>query len=163
MADDRARVQKSKLMYETSINIERDSYAKITEAAKRLGISRSRFVAILLERYVLQGKTPIVTRGTVRYQQSREKEHWKKLHVVLPVHVHDFFDDVRKLWKLSVSFLVALAVEKFLNNSDFSEIAHFTDNYWQGAHTIIQFKQNGLQYIVCCWGIPKKPPQIPIQ
>lgn len=161
--DNAPLAEQSKLMFETSINIDKEVHAKITEIAQKLGITRSRLVAMLLERYAEKEKAPVLSRGTVEYQKSREKEKWRKLHVVLPSFVHDFFDDVRKLWKLSVSFLVALAVEKFLNDMDESAIASFTDNYWHGAHTIIQFRQNGLQYIVCCWGIPEKPPQIPIQ
>lgn len=151
----------SKLLSETTININKEIYDKISEAAKKYGVSRSKLVAMLLARFVQKNRKRQLTHGTVRYQPSQPKENWKALHVTLPAHMHDFFDDVRKLWKMSVSFLVTVAVQKFLTDDFIDAEKEITDNYWWGAHTIVQFENNGLQYILCCWGIPEKPPEIP--
>ncbi len=152
--------QKSKILFETTINIDKEVYRKLTDAAGRRGVSRSRLIAMLLEHLVWKDKIPESVRGTVQYQESRPKENWVKLHLVLPNHVHDFFDDVRKLWKLSVSYLVALAVEKFLADLNEEIIRTFADKYWHGGHTIIHFIHNELQFMLCCWGIPHQPPEI---
>lgn len=152
---------KTKHIFETTVNIDIEVYQKLTEAAKRYGVSRSRLIAMLLEHLVWKDEIPRSARGTVQHQDSRPKENWKKLHVVLPNHVHDFFDDVRKLWKLSVSYLVALVVEKFLAQLDENIVKLFADKYWHGGHTIVHFIQNGLQYMLCCWGVPHQTPKIP--
>ncbi len=141
----------AKLISETTINIKREIYEKISEAAKKYGISRSKLVAMLLERFVHKTQKQQPAHGTVRYQESQPKENWKTLHITLPAHWHDFFDDARKLWKLSVSFLVTITVEQYLTD-DKVENLRLTDNYWWGAHTIIQFSHNDLQYILLCWG-----------
>ncbi len=153
--------EKSKILCETTVNIDIEVYRKLTEAAKQRGISRSRLIAMLLEHLVWSENIPSKARGTVQHQDARPKENWKKLHVVLPNYVHDFFDDVRKLWKMSVSYLVAFAVEKFLTQLDNNMMETFADKYWYGGHTIVHFIQNDLQYMLCCWGIPSHPPEIP--
>ncbi len=151
----------AKLVSETTANIDQEIYEKISEAAKKYGVSRSKLVAMLLERFVNAHKKTRMVHGTVRYQESRPKENWRTLHITLPAHWHDFFDDARKLWKLSVSFLIAMAVEQYLTDDDNGEDFRPADNYWWGAHTIIQFTHNDLQYVLLCWGVPTQPPEIP--
>ncbi len=154
--------KKTKIIVETTVNIDRETFRKLTDAANKRGLSRSRLIAMLLEHLVWTEKIPRRPRGTVQHQDARPKEDWKKLHVVLPNYVHDFFDDVRKLWKMSVSYLVVQVVEKFLEQLDENLIKTFADKYWHGGHTIVHFIQNGLQFMLCCWGIPAHPPEIPL-
>lgn len=148
------------LFFETTINISKEVYQKISEAAAKYHISRSRLITMLIEYLVSREKIPASTRGTVQYQQRQAKDQWKTLHVVLPAHVHDFFDDVRKLWKMSLSYLVAMVAEKFLTQMDELLKNASADKYWHGCHTIIHFIKNELHYILCCWGIPPDPPEI---
>lgn len=163
MFDQAPCAKKTNLLFETTINIDIEVYSKLSQAAAKHHVSRSRLIAVLIEQFVVKEKIPHISRGTVQYQQSRNKEQWRKLHVVLPIHVHDYFDDVRKLWKMSLSYLVAMVVEKYLFLLDENIIKTLADKYWHGGHTIIHFIDNGLQYMLCCWGVPEHPPEIPLQ
>jgi hypothetical protein len=138
-------------------------YEKLTEAAERYGVSRSRLIATIVELFVhMHGAVEQVS-GTVKYQQSRPKEQWKKLHIVIPNHCYEFFDDVRKVFKKSFSYLVVLAAEKILSDPDEKTEEILTDKYWCGAYTSIHFEQNGLQYLLYCWGIPREKPEIKLE
>lgn len=150
----------SKLRFETTVNIDRETYEKLTEAAQAYGLSRSRVIAILLELFVQKEEAPECAVGTVKYQQTQPQENWKKLHIVIPGHTCEFFDDVRKLWKLSVSFLVVLAVKKYLAYLGEILKGDITDKYWSGAYTIILFENNSMQFLLFCWGVPQETPEI---
>lgn len=153
-------MNQSKLLFETTVNIDRETYAKLTKASETYGVSRSRIIAMLLDLYVQSEETPECATGTVKYQKTQPHENWKKLHIVIPGHTCEFFDDVRKLWKLSVSFLVVLAVQKYLIHLGEIFKKSFTDKYWSGAYTSILFEYNNMQFLLFCWGVPQQKPEI---
>ncbi len=150
----------SKLRFETTVNIDRGTYSKLNEASEKYGVSKSRLIGLLIELFVQREETPECTVGTVKYQQTQPKENWKQLHIVIPGYACDFFDDIRKLWKCSVSFLVVLAVKKYLAHLDEIFTKGFTDNYWSGAYTSILFEHNNMQFLLFCWGVPQEKPEI---
>jgi len=152
-----------KFKIETTVNIDKEVYNTLTEAAKKLRVSRSKLVVMLINRMVEQEEPSEedYVQHAVRYQESRDEENWKTLHIVLLRPDYEFFDDVRKLWKMSVSFLVAYVTEHYLvdlekiDNKSTEE--DFTDNYRDCAHYTRYFKQNDVQCILLCWQIPEAP------
>ncbi len=85
MTQDNSTLQSApKPRLETTINIDRVMYEKLTEAAKHRKMSRSRLIGMLITLFAQNEKKPDISSGTVKYQESQPEENWKKLHIVIP-------------------------------------------------------------------------------
>lgn len=73
----------------------------------------------------------------VKYQSSRKKNSWRSFHIRLSDCDYEFFLDLRKVLKLSVSNILAHAVKKYLGD----EIKD-VDNYLYHAYSLIIAKIN---------------------
>ena len=51
----------------------------------------------------------------VKYQERDVKENWHRLHVLMNEYEYEYYFDMRKFFKMSVSFILAYAVVKYLN------------------------------------------------
>jgi hypothetical protein len=100
---------------ETTINIHSNTFARLTAAATHLRISRSMLVSSLVTFY--NGKNPAYLPARIRvcYQERRDKESWRRLHLCLRRDEYDFFFDLRFVLKLSVSLIVSQAIDLYLD------------------------------------------------
>jgi hypothetical protein len=102
-------------MLRTTINMRFDIFHKISLAASMLGKSRRQVVIKLLIRLMsdmerLQGGFMLV-----RYQERDPIKHWHCFSISFRRDENEFFTDLRKLGKFSVSRLVAIATELYLD------------------------------------------------
>jgi hypothetical protein len=108
-------------MTATTINMHMSVHEKISDTAKYLSTSQ-RDIA-------------------VKYQDDDLKENWHCFHVKLSDDEYDFFIDLRKFYRLSVSRLLALAVKKYLSQVISEFKMKLVDNY-------VYFKHYDLNYEV---------------
>jgi len=101
-------------MITTTLNIHLDVLSKITQTAERLGKSRREIIVLLLMKMMKDHR--LFGRGfsTVKYQLDDDKENWHCFHIRFREDENEFFVDLRKLCKFSVSCLLAKAVERYL-------------------------------------------------
>jgi len=66
--------------------------------------------------------TMVATWSHIRYQKRGKNEVWRQLYLTLRPDEYEFFLDLRKVFKFSVSCLVTYAVEKYLEEI-FDEVA----------------------------------------
>ncbi len=102
-------------MLRTSINMNIAVFVKIGLAATRLGKSRREIVIMLLSRirhdfHLFQGGFRLV-----RYQPRDSSKQWHCFTIRFKKHENELVTDFRKLGKYSVSYLVALAVDWYLD------------------------------------------------
>ncbi len=154
---------KAKVKVETTINIDKELYEKLKEAAKKYGVSRSRLISLLMKIFVNREEPDEenYTQNTVQYQEARDADDWKTLHLVIYKPDYEFFDDVRKLWKKSFSLLVAYVFEKYFAYLDQFPEEDFTDNYRDIAYFTRYFIENDVPYLLLCWQVPQTPITIP--
>lgn len=100
---------------ETTINIDAHVLARMEYAAGERDCSVSGMVSQLLKRLMMDMGDYNGLGMLVRYQGRRKRTEWRVLHVRFSADEYEYFIDLRKLLKMSVSFLVAYAVEKYLN------------------------------------------------
>lgn len=100
---------------ETTMNIDRDVLNQLEGATVRLGVSRRHMVSSLLGYACKKARAAENHHERVRYQQRREKSRWCTIHVSLRKDEYEFFTDLRKVMKLSVSFIIAWAIELYLD------------------------------------------------
>jgi hypothetical protein len=136
---------------ETTLNIRNDISEKITLAANSRGISRSEMMAILIKKVMDDVSNPGRMGRMVRYQKRCRPEEWHTFHLHVREDDYEYFLDLRKLLKMSVSLILAYAVEKFL---DKLLKKYSTDNNRYRNYVIIK---DVIDDIICwkfIWGFP---------
>jgi hypothetical protein len=108
----------------TTLNIHVDVMEKITFAAELQGISLNEMIVMLIKKAMDGMQNQARIGRLVQYQQRDKPDKWKTLHVRWKVDEYEYFQDMRKLLKMTVSLILAYAVKNFMdtimkkNNSD---------------------------------------------
>jgi hypothetical protein len=145
-------------MLRTSINMKHAVFLRISLAAARLGKTRREIVLMLLRRILqdinhLQGGFTLV-----KYQPRDPLKQWHCVSLSLRKNENEFVADFRKLGKCSVSYLVAIATDRYLE-----ELLHdggSGHNYAEFIHYAIGQRLEG--DIICWelyWGDPGPLPK----
>jgi hypothetical protein len=100
---------------ETTLNIRSDISKKITIGAQARGISRSEMIIILIKKVMDDISNPGRMGKMIQYQDRRSQDEWHTFHLKMREDDYEYFLDLRKLLKMSVSLILAYAVEKFLD------------------------------------------------
>ncbi len=98
----------------TTLNIRVDMLQKIVKAARSNGVSSSEMIFLLIKRVTVDMENPAGIGKMVRYQKRRNPEDWHVFHVKVREDMYEYWLDLRKLLKMSVSLILANAVERFL-------------------------------------------------
>ncbi len=100
---------------ETTLNIRDDIFERVLPASRSTGISGSELIVILIKKVMADMSNAGHMGRLVQYQERRGKDQWQRFHIYLRAYDYEYFLDMRKLLKMSVSKILAHAVEKFLN------------------------------------------------
>src|SRR4030042_5850226 len=98
----------------TTLNVRTVILQEITRAAQAEGITCSEMIVILLKKAMRDINTPDCMGRLVQYQARRRREEWTITHVRWRGDDYEYFQDMRKLLKMSVSLLLAPEVKKYL-------------------------------------------------
>lgn len=137
---------------ETTFNVHASTLEKIARAAREKNITRSEMILLLLKTTMNDIHDPGRMGSMVRYQKKSRPEDWHRFHITLRMDDYEFFLDMRKLLKMSVSLIIAYAVNKYLNDIMKNNI---TDNYLFINYVIIK---EVIDEIICwklLWGYPQ--------
>ncbi len=109
------------MVIETTINISNSNKLLLIETALRNKISVNEMINLLLLKF-LKGKFgKYHTFKRIKYQKLCTGDHWKTVHVWFSPDFYEKCLDLRKFHKCSISFILAQAIELYLNetlNSD---------------------------------------------
>ncbi|OHD64061.1 MAG: hypothetical protein A2176_08595 [Spirochaetes bacterium RBG_13_51_14] len=139
------------MFIETTFNIHTVYLRKINNAARTFRMSRTEIIIILLKKMMHDAQNPQVFGKRVRYQNRIASENWHTFHARLRPDDYEYFLDLRKFLKMSVSCILANAVEKHL--SKLKRINN-TDNYLYRNYVLVK---EMIDNIVCwklLWGYP---------
>jgi hypothetical protein len=137
---------------ETTLNIHTKISEQITMASRLMGISRSTVIVILVKKVMDDISNPGQPGRLVQYQTRRKQDEWHTFHLSVREDDYEYFLDLRKLLKMSVSLILAYAVKKFL---DTIIKRNCTDNNRYKNYIIAK---EFIDDIVCwkfIWGFPK--------
>ncbi len=139
---------------DTTINIRKEFLERIDATAKEFSVSRSTLISLLLlksMRSQISGKNCF---SRVRYQKRDKEVEWKRPHLFLDQHIYEKSLDLRKLQKLSVSYLVVISFQKFFNEV-VMELSKKVDNVNVTRQYICIGKSfNGIYSYVVFWEYP---------
>jgi len=105
-------------------------------------------------------------KGPVEYQEKIGADKWHRMHVVLLPHEYEFFCDMRKFCKMSVSLLAAIAIDSFLDEIIEEHVQRDankkeTDNYLFHCYIIVKEVIKGNICWKLYWGYPGEEHLIP--
>jgi len=134
---------------ETTINLRTEIKKRILLASARSGISCSDIVMAAM-RFMVQEIDRGARLGTrVKYQPRCDDGEWKNLHVQLGPEDYEFFLDMKKFMKMSVSYIISRAIKKHLNEILKTNI---TDNNPLSGYSVIFEKFNEIRSWRILWG-----------
>jgi len=137
---------------ETTIQIHKSILKRLNTTAEITGKSRTNLVAYLMQRVMNNNHKKLKFFSRVKYQARDIKENWHKLHITLNEYEYEYFLDMRKFFKMSVSYILAYAVRKYLDEivEKLLDKDTITDNYWY--HNYLFIKET-VEYDIICWKI----------
>jgi hypothetical protein len=141
------------MVTETTMNVSEETYQKLVWASELLKIKRGILVSSLINYSSKMSKPGELATGLVKYQKRSVSCAWHQIHLRLRNDEHDFFMDLRKVWKLSVSLILAEAIEKYLEELIFKMIIK-PDNYRYRNYASSRFMICDVVCWVFYWGIP---------
>jgi hypothetical protein len=100
---------------ETTLNIHTDVMEQIVIAAQYHCISCPEMIMLLMKKVTGDIGNPKCLGKMVKYQSRQKPENWHKVHVRPREDMYEYWLDLRKLLKMSVSLILAYAVKRYLN------------------------------------------------
>jgi hypothetical protein len=137
---------KNNLKIETTLNVQASIKNSIILAAHRSGTSCTEIILRAMNCMMKEIDRGARIGTRLKYQKRREPGEWDCIHVMLRPEDYELFLDMRKFMKMSVSYIVARAIKKFLNSI---VQKNTTDNNRLSGYTVIYEKL----YDIRCWRI----------
>ena len=107
-------ISRLNFMIATTLNIHISVLSKINYASQRLCKSRKKIIVMLLMKIMRDNCLFKQGFSTVKYQLDDIKCNWHCFHIRFREDENEYFVDLRKLTKYSVSCLLAMAVDRYL-------------------------------------------------
>ena len=136
---------------ETTLNIRVDILEQIAGAAISKGISCSEMIVLLIQKVTVDIADPGRIGRMVQYQGRRSSHDWRVFHVQIREDMYEYWLDLRKLLKMSVSLILAYAVKRFLSNL---YNINRTDNYPCKNYIIVKDVIDSVIVWKFIWGYP---------
>jgi len=145
----------------TSINIEKCRLEKFKAAAKKLKISETELLSLLLEKSSRLCGNSAITKQTVKYQRDIDVSDYVIEHVNFVDVDYEYATGRRYLFKISVSFLFRLAIDAFLTEiinewtQKTEKVKEAREAYITNIHylffEIIHYIKNGSEFWLIPW------------
>ena len=100
---------------ETTANMHINILRKIERASVTLNKSQMYIVRLLLGVLLEDEEKHTRSWSRIRYQKRDVPENWTTFHLTLRQDEYDFTQDLRKVYRMSLSYVIAYAVDKFLD------------------------------------------------
>ncbi len=142
---------------DTTIYIKKEYRNRLNSASAVLGISRSKVVELLIDMFIYKNEFSPKMFETVQYQEKGDKDAWSTIHAWFEPSVYENCLDIRKIYKISVSFMIAFAIDNYLDKW-LRTGSPVTDNYVSGSRDYLFVEQNceGIRHFSTFWGCPKQ-------
>lgn len=143
------------MITDTTICVFQDIFDKLDDAAERTGTSRSRVVSSLVNYASKKMRKLHGDWIRTRYQPRRADRKWRRMHIRVRRDEYGFFFDMKKVSGLSLSHIIAHAVEHYLDEL-LILMQKNTDNYRYRNYAINQIFIDDIECWVIYWGIPSR-------
>lgn len=138
----------------TTFNIKLSQVYKISRLSEELNCSKSWIINSIFRKIFKSNSFKIRFLLSVKYQNRiNDKDSWKHFPVCLDGDIYEKCQDMRKLFKLSVSFILSEAIDRYLNDLkiEFCEGKN-SDNYTPN-YILFYTKSEYYTQISIIWGM----------
>jgi hypothetical protein len=146
------------MLIETTIHIHKNILEVLNRGAARTGRTRTFIIKLLMQRVMRDNQKIIQTNSRIKYQARDAKESWQRLHVVMNEYEYEYYLDMRKFYKMSVSFILAFSVMRYIDEvmNELLNDNNITDNYCYQNYIFIKKIIDGVICWQIYWGLPQK-------
>lgn len=141
------------MIIDTTVNMNIETRGRLAAAMEITGAGREELISSLLLYVSKRASASGDACRRVRYQERRPGQEWRKVHLRLKYDEYEFFTDSRKLFKWSVSYIIAWALSVYFNEI-IALIKGNPDKYRYRNYFIHSFTLEGINCFIICWGIP---------
>jgi hypothetical protein len=146
------------MIIETTIRMNKRTLEKLNDASKLLRLPRTYLIRLLIKQFVENNRKIKIFLSSVKYQPRDISTKWHTFHFTLREDEYELCLDLRKVYKMSFSFIVANAVRKYLPKliEQFRSkyFAVNTDNYLYKNYAFFWQKKDGIINCNIYWGFP---------
>ena len=148
------------MIIETTVYIHKNTLVMLNRGAAVTGRARTFIIKLLMQRLMRDNHKMLQSHSRVKYQARADKEEWHRLHMVMNEYEYEYYLDMRKFFKMSVSYIFAFAVRRYLDEV-MNELINgniITDNYRFRNYIFIK---KIIDDVICWqiyWGVPHKHP-----
>ncbi|MCX8123196.1 MAG: hypothetical protein N3F66_03420 [Spirochaetes bacterium] len=140
--------------FETTTCVKDKNIEVLEYYAHLCDLSVSKFIVSLINYAAIHEKKRHKPFSHIKYRE-RHIGTWKRLHLCLSYHEYEFLLDMKKLWKMSVAFLIEYCIENIL--IEFVETLmkeEHTYSYRFMHYTFDFSKVKNMPAYRCIWGLP---------
>ena len=135
----------------TTLNIHTDILEQIVRAAKYNKISASEMILRLIQKSAENITNPGRLGRMIQYQARCKPQDWHIVHIQVREDMYEYWLDLRKLLKMSISLILAYAVKKFLGKLMSNS---YIDNYHFINYMIMKEIIDNVIIWKLIWGCP---------
>ena len=143
---------------ESTLYVHKSILEKLERGSVISGRSRTFIIKQLMKRLMDDNQNMIRQSSRIKYQERDVKANWRVLHIVVNEYEYEYYLDMRKFYKMSVSFLLAYAVMQYLNKIINELFDNNTDNYLYRNYIFTKETADGIVCWQIYWGLPLKLP-----
>ena len=144
------------MLIETTLHVHKSILDKLDWGATISRRSRTLIIKLLIQRIMKDNHKMIKTNSRVRYQDRDLKENWQRINIVFNEYEYEYCQDMRKFFKMSVSYILAYAVLRYLD--ELLKRHKSTDNYCFKNYILIMKIIDDSIFWQIHWGIPPTLP-----
>lgn len=139
---------------ETTLHVNKSILGRLDEGVIMTGRSRTSIVKLLIQRMMHNNQRMIKTYSRIKYQERDLKVNWYRINIVFNEYEYEYCQDMRKFYKMSISYILAIAVLRYLD--EMLKRKKSTDNYFYRNYIFIKVTVDGVICWKTYWGIPPK-------
>lgn len=140
------------MLIETTLHINKGTLEMINKCAEKTRRSRTFIIKHLAQRMMSDNRKMLKTNSRIKYQERDLKENWHRIHILLNEYEYEYFLDMRKFFKMSVSYILAYAVLKY--HKELMDRNINNDNYCYKNYIFVMKEVDGTILWQIYWGIP---------
>jgi hypothetical protein len=140
----------------TTLNLHKKIMKEVNETAIRFGKSRRDIIVLLLMGIMRNHEKVLGGFTSVKYQPDDDSKNWHCFHINFKPDEYEYFNDLRKVCKCSVSLLVALAADLYIDEMVKRPKKNIDSYLYYQNYVIRRDKVDGIYCWHLYWGFPKK-------
>ena len=148
------------MLIESTLYVNKSIQEMLDTASEKIGRTRIYLIKLLMQRVMKDNQRLLQSYARVKYQDRDRKENWHRFHIILNEYEYEYYLDMRKFFKMSVSLILAYAVINYLNDvmNELQKGNNNTDNYLYKNYFFIRETINEVICWKAYWGLPQKLP-----